>query len=235
MDKKGKEIIFIIITLSFLFIVLRPFIFPRTSEVPPALPPTVNDGEVPAFDYDSAPRPVTREAEIDTQGWITYRNEQYGFVIQHPPHYAVAEHAKGIDVYDARRGTREGVFPAIIFEKARSSLRDAIADEFFPQTTSITWGGLKVDPQTTAVIARRFTGEPSIDHVYLFVRGFVKQESFEFPLDAMRNTYDIIRAEVRATSLFNEYIERNIPPPPDSLDEAMTEPEQILATFRFVR
>lgn len=159
--------------------------------------------------------------EVDSTSWQTYRSTQHSFEFLYPPDYNVRTEGKNL-VLESLQPAKNDIRPTILIEPLTSTL----AAE---QTPEMRLGSWKVaDRQVWTFITPYFTGSDprSLSETYLFVRNFSPQNS--------RSTFRMVRATITLNAddpiLMAAKNARFADP-----ESILTEPEQILSTFRFLQ
>lgn len=165
----------------------------------------------------SGPRCATA---VDTSGWTTYRDDDYGITLQYPSTYVLSDTKATQTITLKRRDAIEGR-GTITLRKHRGTLRASLDD-------SMELAGWKVRDNSTFALASPYLNisESAADPVhslYLFVR--------DYPKVTTQNI--IIRAEIVENMQDEEFREVKMARDGD-LEGSLTVPEQILSTFRFL-
>lgn len=188
--------------------------------------------EVPAEDASTI---VSYSGDVDTTGWKTYRNEDFGFEVQHPSTFVVVE--SGSDTVTLMRKS-ETTSDTIVFSKVQSTLQEQVASVAWT-ASSIRHGALDIkDSSIRSTIASFQRGDAQSWFMrYFLMRG---SDSPSYPEYLERNfkektSYDLIVADVEAyisDADMQKMIALN--PEQGGSDVFMSEPQQILSTFTFI-
>ncbi len=162
------------------------------------------------------PRPMIRCAtQVDATSWKMYSSAKQGFSFRYPSSYVLQEET-GSSILNITNGISHN---EITLEKIRGSLKK----ELLPDMRQAGW---KVaDRQVYALATPNFTNDDgSLSSTYLFIR--------DFPLHEDSGNYIMVRATIRTSAgEFDSAKQAHLVDP----EAILTEPEQILSTFRFLQ
>ncbi len=159
--------------------------------------------------------------DISIADWKTYRSAEHSFELRYPKTYAIREE-EGETIVEALVPEENGVRNEIIL----TSLKSTLKKEQVPEMRLAGWK--VIDRQTYALTTPYFTdsGLRSLSETYLFVR--------DFPTLGTTGTYGMVRATV-TLSAADEDLQAAKKAKVKDMESILTEPEQILATFRFLQ
>lgn len=166
-------------------------------------------------------RLVRCPSDIDVSSWQTFRSAALGFEVRFPATFVAQETASGMTLLEKNTATGS-VRTSIVFERFRSSLEKEV-------TSEMRQGSWKVaDRQTYALTTSYFTSDDlrSLSESYLFIR--------DFPLKPREPSYSMTRATItmdKDNPLLAAIKKATIVDP----EQLLSEPEQILSTFRFLQ
>lgn|GEM_PF-2011067 len=182
----------------------------------------VGELRLPTVQKPTVTRSIVRcPADISTTNWQLYRNDDLGYELRYPAEYALQEDLRREVVTLTKTGAlADGT--NIVLEKIRNSL----SREMLPQMQN---GGWKVgDRLTYTLTTPYFTDDDGmLTSVYLFVR--------DFPLAGGGGTYSMVRATIRGGLDSETFKAARVAGGIIDPDSLLTEPEQILSTFRLLQ
>lgn len=162
-------------------------------------------------------RPVSCAADVDTEGWATFRDRGLAIEFKYPPSYSVESDEDTVTLTPLDKNP-DGT---IKMEKIRSSLAKEVNRDWQMATWKIA------DRKTFAMTSAYFTDDnDKLWSTYLFVR--------DFPLGNGGSTFPMVRATIYSPLSAEEYAKGQQAGTVD-FENLLTLPEQILSTFRFLQ
>lgn len=169
------------------------------------------------------PEIVHCAAELDTAGWLLFKNTDLGYQFRYPASFQAEETTEDKVVLRPLAPPEIGVPTAIGFEKLRGNL-----NEFMEP--SMLQAGWKIADRQTYALSTPYFSDPDHDgrlwSTYLFVR--------DFPLQSKTgSTYVMVRATLQMDEKSPDFDAARNAGIVD-LENMLTLPEQVLSTFRFL-
>jgi hypothetical protein len=159
-------------------------------------------------------------AEVPSLGWKRLRSDRLGFEVRFPDTFKATETGDTLSIVSTDKNPEQS---SIVLEKMKGYLRDAILPEMRQGSWKIA------DRQVYALVTPAFTDEDHLDRLsehYLFVR--------DFPLKGDNGEYSMVKATVTFPRDNADFLSARAIGIIDH-EAILTEPEQILSTFRFLQ
>lgn len=155
-------------------------------------------------------------AEIDTTGWIRYRNKELGFELFYPPGFSVEDRAGSLILSPFIGG-----LPLLTFSKIRSRLAD------ITRRSPYQFAGYKVSDRQSLVLATpQFSSDyDMLSSTYLFIRDFQTSDPSAqlsmLKVDILDANDNPVFAQARAAGIAD-------------VESVLTPAQQILSTLRLL-
>ncbi len=161
--------------------------------------------------------PVRCGAEVDTEGWKSFRDEQLAVEFRYPQTYELTVN-ENVMTLAPTDGNPDG---KIILEKFRGIPQKEVTRDWQMATWKVA------DRKTFAMTSGYFNDDGGkLWTIYLFIR--------DFPLGGGGGSYPMVRATISSPITAQEYAAATRAGNVD-YESLLTLPEQILSTFRFLQ
>lgn len=176
----------------------------------------------------TSPAFVQTAGEVDTTGWVEYRNDTWGIALLLPAWYQVREEEGG---YVSISQTGGDI--VTLRRIRRTTLQEEVGKNFLQNVAEVRWGNSGIAFSDTNVVAARMwlsTGDAS-SHEMLYLITRVDNLPQPWWQEPTKTSYDIIQAHLSAALDPNGWSAPGI----TDTSTVLSKPEQILSTFRFTQ